>query len=131
MEHVLIKVGYDCFLLGFSFLRWLFITLSNTSNYWNSRTPGLRDNSSEVKREPCVCLCVCVCVCLCFCVSLCVCVYKTCACVLKPALSLKNIIVQQSIQNPRVLMRISLYIGEFPVLHSGKHSHPNKCISFW
>ena len=29
------------------------------------------------------------------------------------------------------MVRVSLYIGEYPVVHSGKHSHPNKYINFW
>ena len=34
-------------------------------------------------------------------------------------------------KNPSVIVRISLFIGAFPVVHSGKHPHHNKCISFW
>ena len=65
MEYSLIQVVYDCFRLGISFLRCVFITQSNISNYQDSQTPDLRDKSSGIKMEPSmmyVFVCVCVCV---------------------------------------------------------------------
>ena len=32
--------------------------------------------------------------------------------------------VQKLMKNPRVNVRICLYTGKFPVVHSRKHSHP-------
>ena len=40
MEHVLIQVVYDCFQFGFSFVRWILITHSNISNYWDTQAPS-------------------------------------------------------------------------------------------
>ena len=67
MEHILIQVAYDCFHLGPFFLRQVFITQSNISNYSDNQTPTLRGRSSEIKMEPSV-MCVCVCVFVCVCV---------------------------------------------------------------
>ena len=49
MEHILIQVAYDCFHLGPFFLRQVFITQSNISNYSDNQTPTLRGRSSEIK----------------------------------------------------------------------------------
>ena len=57
-------------------------------------------------------------------VCVCVCLYD------KIRLVLRNC-VQKLKKNPRVIVRISLYTGKCPVVHSRKHFHPNKCISLW
>ena len=62
MEHVVIQVVDDCFQLGPSFLKPVFITHSNMPNYWHSQTPSFRGKSSDMKMEPLVCVCgMCVC----------------------------------------------------------------------
>ena len=46
-----------------AFLFWgEYLSLIQIFHYWDSQTPGLRENSSEIKMEPSV-MCVCVCVC--------------------------------------------------------------------
>ena len=47
-----------------AFLFWgEYLSLIQIFHYWDSQTPGLRENSSEIKMEPSV-MCVCVCVCV-------------------------------------------------------------------
>ena len=78
----------------------------------------------------CVFVCVCVCVCVCVHVCVCVCVIKE----IKPEFCRERLISLQLLtKNPRVIVSvfITLYTGEFLIVHSGKHSHPNKFISLW
>ena len=117
MEHVLIQVVYDCFQLGLSLLRWIFITHSRFQNIeidkllvWKTK-----DQRWKWNLRWCVCNCVCVFVCVCVCD--------------KTRVLLRKYWLVCS--NPRGTVRISLYIGKSPVVHKEKHSHPNRYISVW
>ena len=86
MKHFLIQRCSWLFSNSPFFSEKSFITHSNILNYWNSQTPGFRNQSSEMKMKPSVmylCMCVFVRVCVCGYVCLCVCVCEIARVVLR------------------------------------------------